>query len=273
MYLAFHAPHTPLDERGTFVDIPTQLDPGNPDRWLNEDKIAWFNDPEGIIQKEPDPEKRLFLAAVYHLEDAIGRVIKELDESGKRENTLVLFSSDNGPQVNWGGNAYPHDLHLTNFNQPIPMKGSKLDVWEGGIHVPGFANWPGTLQPKKIAEPLHIIDWFPTLASLLNFQPAIEYDLDGVDIGPVLFEEKSLEPRDLYWIWNTRTNRWALRYEDYKIVKYDLEEPDSPDDWELYHLTKDPMESKNLASKHPEKVVLLHEMFMKQRKKDKREPI
>ena len=149
MYLAFHAPHTPLDERGTFVDIPTQLDPGNPDRWLNEDKIAWFNDPEGIIQKEPDPEKRLFLAAVYHLDDAIGRVIKELDESGKRENTLVLFSSDNGPQVNWGGNAYPDDLHLTDFNQPIPMKGSKLDVWEGGIHVPGFANWPGTLKKKK----------------------------------------------------------------------------------------------------------------------------
>ncbi|MCG8318993.1 MAG: sulfatase-like hydrolase/transferase [Cytophagales bacterium] len=271
LYLAFHAPHTPLDERGTFVDIPTQLDPENPGRWLNEDKIKWFNDPRGIIQKEPDPEKRLFLAAVNHLDDAIGQVIKALDESGQRKNTLILFSSDNGPQVNWGGNAYPDDLHLTGFNQPIPMRGSKKDVWEGGIHVPGFANWPGTLPPKRISEPLHIIDWFPTLASLINFTQVGQYDLDGVDISPVLFEDKSLESRDLYWIWHTRTNRWALYYEDYKIVKYDLEEPDSPEDWELYHLGEDPMESENLASKHPEKVELLHDMFVKQRKKDKRE--
>ena len=117
LYLAYHAPHTPLDERGEFVDTPTQLDPDNPKRWLNEDKIKWFNDPEGIIQSEPDPEKRLFLAVLYHLDHGIGQVIKALDASGQRDNTLILFTSDNGPQVNWPGNAYPDDLKLTDFNQ------------------------------------------------------------------------------------------------------------------------------------------------------------
>lgn len=272
LYLAFHAPHTPLDERGTFADIPTVLDPDNPDRWLNEDKIKWFNDPAGIIQKEPDPEKRLFLATVHHLDDAIGRVMATLDESGKRENTLILFSSDNGPQINWKGNAYPDDLYLTDFNQPIPMRGVKKDVWEGGIHVPGFANWPGTIQAGRITDPLHIIDWFPTLAALLGFREADGYELDGKDIGPALFDRQSLAPRDLYWIWNRRTDRWALRYEDYKIVKYDQEEPNSPDDWELYNLAQDPMESQDLSAEQPDKVALLHEMFVKQRKKDKRNP-
>jgi arylsulfatase A-like enzyme len=103
---------------------------------LNEDKIKWFNDPEGKIQSEPDMQKRLFLAAVYHLDDGIGRVVRTLEEEGKLENTIILFSSDNGPQVRWPGNQYPDDLKLSNFNQPIPMRGSKVDVYEGEFTCP-----------------------------------------------------------------------------------------------------------------------------------------
>jgi len=109
LYVPFQSVHTPLDERGKFVDRPTQLDPDDSNRWLDEDRIKWFNDPGGLIQSESDPEKRLFLAAVHHLDDAVGRIAKALDESGQRENTLIVFSSDNGPQVSWPGNAYPND--------------------------------------------------------------------------------------------------------------------------------------------------------------------
>ena len=149
LYLPFHSVHTPLDERGSFADLPTQLDPQDSTRWLNESEIKWFNDPDGRIQKESDPEKRLLLAAVYHLDDAIGRVVAALDQADLRSNTLILFSSDNGPQGSWGGNAYPDDLKLTDFNQKLPFRGKKLDVWEGGIHVPAFANWPGRLNRAK----------------------------------------------------------------------------------------------------------------------------
>lgn len=267
LFLTYHAPHTPLDERGTFIDIPTQLNPKDSTRWLNEDKIKWFNDPGGKIQNEPDPEKRLLLAAVYHLDDAIGRVIKTLEEEGKLENTIILFSSDNGPQVNWAGNKYPDDLRLTKFNQKSPMKGSKLDVWEGGIHVPGFIYWKGKIKPKKIETPVHIIDWFPTLANLTNHNKTVNYNLDGQDLAPLLFENKNLSKRDIYWTWNNSFNRWALRYQDWKIVKYGKGEP-TLETWQLYNLKEDPREQKDLAKLQPEKLTELHQRFLTQRAKD-----
>lgn len=268
LYLAFHAPHAPLDERGRFVNRPTQLDPKNPNRWLNEDEIEWFNDPKGIIQREPDPEKRLLLAAVNHLDHAIGEVVKALDESGQRANTLILFSSDNGPQGKWPGNVYPDDLKLTDFNQPLPMRGMKTDVWEGGIHVPGFANWPGHIKPGKVAEPDHIVDWLPTIAALAGARPDPSIVLDGVDLAPVLFKSGTLPDRDFYWIWNSQTNRWALNWGDWKIVRYSTEEPLKPSDWQLFNLKDDPKESTDLASRQPEMLEKLHAMFLKQRARD-----
>jgi len=270
LYLAFHAPHTPLDERGRFRETPTQLDPANPERWLHEDGIPWFNDPEGKIQREPDPEKRLLLAAVHHVDHAIGQAVAALDRTGKRENTLILFSSDNGPQVNWSGKAYPDDLRLTDFNQPIPMRGHKTHVWEGGIHVPGFANWPGHIPPKQIKDPVHIIDWFPTLAEVIDFVPDTPIPLDGTSLASLLFGRGTLKPRELYWVWHKNTNRWALRHGDWKVVKYGQGEPSGTDEWQLFNLKKDPRETQNIAEKHPLIVSDLHQRFLRQRAKDKK---
>lgn len=272
MYLAFHAPHTPLDERGDFTNRPTQPDPKNPDRWLNEGQIQWFNDPDGKIQAEADPEKRLFMAAAYHVDNAIGKVIEALEETGQRKNTLILFTSDNGPQVNWVGNAYPDDLQLTDFNQPIPMKGSKLDVWEGGIHVPGFANWPEHISPRKIRQAVHVVDWFPTLAGLIGAEPKLPAEPDGVDLSPLLFGNGPIKDRSLYWINNPDINRWALRFGDYKIVKYGTDEPLVPGDWQLFNLRRNPKEETDLSQRQPEVVARLHQLFVQQRAKDKIDP-
>ncbi len=266
MYLAFHAPHNPLDERGQFTNQPTRLDPANPQRWQHEDQIKWFNDPAGKIQKEPKPDKRLLLATVYHLDSAIGQVVEALEKSGQRENTLILFTSDNGPPMNWAGHAYPDDLKLSNFNQPIPMRGQKTDVWEGGIHVPGFANWPGHIAPKTVTEQEHIIDWFPTLAHLVG--ASAPTNLDGRDISSLLFADDALAKRDFYWIWNPNINRWALRYGDWKIVHYGTNQP-TPADWQLYNIPRDPKEENNVARQHAEIVAQLHGLFLQQRAKDR----
>jgi arylsulfatase A-like enzyme len=269
LYLAFHAPHTPLDERGEFVSQPTQRDPENPNRWLNEDKIQWFNDPEGIIQQEPDAEKRLFLAAVYHLDYAIGEIVAAIERSGQRNKTLILFSSDNGPQGNWPGSAYPDDLILTDFNQALPMRGLKTDVWEGGIHVAGFANWPGHIEPKVITEATHIVDWLPTIMSIVGQPSSLSADSDGLDLSPLIFDAAALPERDLYWTWHSETSRWALRFGDWKIVRYALGEPAGPEAWQLFNLQTDPREETNIAAQHQEIVTLLHNRFLVQRGKDK----
>jgi len=276
LYLAFHAVHTPLDERGRFVDRPTQLDPARPGRWLDEDEIPWFHDPEGLIQREQDPEKRLLLAAVHHMDHAIGEVVQALDRSGQRDDTLILFTSDNGPQVNWGGRAYPDDLKLTDFNQPIPMRGKKTDTYEGGVHVPGFAVWPGRIAAKEVDEPVHVVDWMPTLAQLVG--AATPADIDGLDLAAVLFDQHLREraavmrPRELYWVWSSGSNRRALRYGDWKIVRYGKKEPQEPRDWQLYDLAADPREQRDLAADRPVVLADMHRRYLAQRAADAPNP-
>ncbi|MBL8901011.1 MAG: sulfatase-like hydrolase/transferase [Planctomycetes bacterium] len=280
LYVAFHAVHTPLDERGRFVGRPTQLDPRKPQRWLDEDEIEWFHDPAGVIQSEPDPEKRLLLAAVHHLDHAVGRIVDALRERELVDDTLILFTSDNGPQVDWPGNAYPDDLKLTDANQPHPMRGKKLDLYEGGIHVPGFAVWPGHIAPGSIEVPVHVVDWLPTLTALFarhrepnaRTSPAIE--TDGIDLGPLLFApdriaaSKALPDRDLYWTWGRTTNRWALRHAQWKIVRYGKQAPERAAQWQLFDLSSDPREQRDVGAEHPEVRQRLHERFLRQRARD-----
>jgi arylsulfatase A-like enzyme len=274
LYLPYFAPHTPLDERGRFVDTPTQLDPARPGRWLHEDEIEWFHDPTGVIQKEKDPEKRLFLAVLHHVDAAIGRVVAALEETGQRDNTLILFSSDNGPQVNWGGGAYPSDLKLTRFNQAIPFRGSKCDTYDGGVRVPGIANWPGRIAPKTLSSPRHIVDWLPTIGAIIGARPEIpagQPALDGVDFSRLLLTDAREDEsrREIYLLWRQNPQKWALRRGDWKIVRYGTGEP-AADSWELYHLGRDPKESRDLAQEHPEIVAQLHKRFLAQRARDRK---
>ncbi len=269
VYLPFHAPHTPLDERGSFTNTPTRLDPADNTRWLNEDAIAWFNDPAGRIQTEPDPEKRLLLATVHHLDSAVGRIVDALDQAGQRENTIIFFSSDNGPQVNWSGNAYPDDLKLTDFNQPDALRGSKTDVYEGGILVPGFVNWPARIAPRVVTNPVHIVDWVPTIAGMVGFTPVTAPRWDGEDIMPLIDGSGSPGERSFYWLWGSGNTRWAVRHGDWKVVHYGGE-PASATDWQLFNLADDPREATNLATTATNKLNEMHALFAAERDKDLR---
>ena len=275
LYLPYFAPHTPLDERDKLVKVPTQLDGDRRGRWYNEEKNRWFNDPKGLIQKEKDPEKRLFLAVLHHVDNAIGRVVSALEETGQREDTIIFFSSDNGPQISWAGGSYPSDLHLTDFNQPIPFRGAKSDVWEGGIRVPGFVNWPGKIKPKTVDSVQHVIDWLPTIASMIGARvsaPQGQPDLDGEDFSSRLLTDDSsmTENREIYSLHRVNTDKWALRRGDWKVVYYGKNEP-SEQDWELYHLAEDRAEKADVASANPDKVRELHQRFLAHRAKDIKE--
>jgi arylsulfatase A-like enzyme len=269
LYVPFHSVHTPLDERGRFVDQPTQLDPDRPGRWRNEDEIEWFHDPDGRIQREADPERRLLLAAVNHLDSAVGSIVDALDRTGRREQTLLIFTSDNGPQGSWPGNAYPDDLKLTDFNQPVPMRGKKVDVYEGGIHVPAFVNWPGVIQPMTVDTPVHVVDWMPTLATALGQEIPEDPQLDGMDLGPTFELDHAQRGRELYWTWGSNPNRWALRVGRYKLVRYGKSSPQEASDWQLFDLLDDPMEKVDLASQQPEILADLHQRYLRLQASDR----
>jgi arylsulfatase A-like enzyme len=221
----------------------------------------WLKMNEHIERKD----RRLFAAAVSHLDSAIGQVVDALERTGQRDNTLIVFTSDNGGLWNHRGDTYPPpDPKLKNFSSNEPLRGQKSQTYEGGMRVPAFVNWPGHLQPGKLTMPMHAVDWVPTLMGLLESRPDAALALDGRNVWPVLTGEQSVnEIRTLYWVWGERRVRVALRHGPWKIVRMGLEAP-----WELYNLANDPNETTDLAAKIPKKLAQLKERFESEKAKD-----
>lgn len=238
LYLPFQAVHVPLVE---------------PDKWLAMNEHIERHD------------RRLFAASVSHMDDAVGRVIAALERTGQRDNTLVIFTSDNGGLWNHKGDTYPPpDPRLTNFSSNEPLRGQKSQTYEGGMRVPAFANWPGHLQPGKVTAPLHAVDWLPTITALVGIEPDASLQLDGTNVWPIVSgRQASPEDRTLYWVWGQKRNRVALRHGAWKIVR---PEPAAP--FELYNLSNDPYEKVDLATSNPEKLAELKEIFASEKAKD-----
>ncbi len=213
-----------------------------------------------------DPERRLYAAALSHMDDAIRQVLEAIEAAGKRDNTLLVFSSDNGAQVNHSGNQYPApDPALTNFSSNDPLRGMKTQAYEGGMRVPAFAYWPGRLAPRTVTEPMHLVDWLPTLVALAGGTPNQETPWDGRDIAPLLRGE-ALPAKAVYTVWGKARQWEALRLGDWKIVRQNKGKDAGR--WELYNLADDPSEKQDLAKANPERVTQLSEMFESQRAKD-----
>ncbi len=215
LYLAYNAPHTPIQP---------------PQDWL-----------EKIQQREPKiSKKRAVLAAlIEHMDHNIGRVISTLKNNKQWENTLVIFTSDNGGQLNVGATCGPH-------------RGGKQDMYEGGLKVPTIATWPGIIKPNTSTDLVTIsMDLFPTILEIAN--QSIPQKIDGLSILPFLKnEEQELPRRDLFFTRREGNLRymgessWAMRRGPWKLVK---NSPMAP--WELFNLTKDPLEKTDLKKTHP----------------------
>lgn len=242
LYLPFQSVHTPLVEE---------------DRWIEANRHIDHAD------------RRLFAAAVSHLDDAVGQVIDALARTGQRANTLVVFTSDNGAQQHHAGNAYPPpDPKLTDFSSNEPLRGRKTEVYEGGIRVPAFVSWPERLEPGVRSMPMHAVDWLPTLLALAGVEPQAAWSLDGVNMWPVLAGNEAVgdtakPERTLYWVWGNRRQRVALRHGPWKMLRPGPEAP-----LELYHVIDDPFEKVDLAGKMPEKLTELRERFEAEKAKD-----
>jgi arylsulfatase A-like enzyme len=179
--------------------------------------------------------RRTYAGMVSAMDEAVGQVVAALKEKGLLENTLIIFSSDNGG---------PSPGKVTSNG---PLRAGKGTIYEGGIRVCAFASWPGHIPAgKTICEPLQGVDWYPTLLKLAGGSLEQKLPLDGRDIWPVL-TQGAKSPHDALLICATKPGSAALRMGDWKLVhteKYD----------ELYNLSADLGEAKDLASSQPEKL-------------------
>lgn len=223
---------------------------------------------------------------IRRMDSGIARILEALRRNGLEENTIVLFTSDNGPQ--FGGTG---DMNHDRFN--CHLHGSKGVVYEGGILVPMVMRWPaGLAGGGEVHQMVHFCDWFPTLLAAAGVDQPSELRLDGTNVLPVLRGDTGHTEMRRFWQWNryapVMTSNAAMRDGEWKLVRpaieetmqiprYDIKwnsimryepekiqdvirdrEPErtipAPPPPELYNIAKDPLERENLANEHPERV-------------------
>jgi arylsulfatase A len=199
---------------------------------------------------------------VTRLDRDVGRIAAKLDELGIARDTLILFTSDNGPTFERVGGA---DSGF--FASTGGLRGRKGSVYEGGLRVPLLARWPGRIAPgRTTAEPVAAWDFLPTVLALADrhgaradraIAPSAE--LDGVDLSPLLFGELFGAKRHLYWELASYGGQQAARFGDWKALRRDLRKESAK--IELYDLARDPNETRDVAGEHPELVEHARELF------------
>jgi arylsulfatase A-like enzyme len=206
--------------------------------------------------------RRTYAGMVAAMDEAIGQIVTALDEAGLRQNTLIIFSSDNGG---------PAPGRVTSNG---PLRGAKGTLYEGGVRVCAFATCEGRIKPGTIVnQPIHMVDWYPTLLTLAGASLKQKLPLDGLDVWKTITEGKP-SPHDEILL-NTDPTRGAIRRGDWKLV-LNGSAGDQQDDEnvpraakkekkarkvkanaesvELFNLAEDPYEKKNLASTKADKV-------------------
>lgn len=201
--------------------------------------------------------RRTYAGMVAAMDEAIGHVIDALDKRGLRQKTLIIFSSDNGG---------PRPGKVTSNG---PLRAGKGTLYEGGVRVPAFAVWEGQIKPGSIVnEPLHMVDWYPTLLGLARAPREQKLPLDGLDAWPIIAAGKP-SPHSAILL-NATPRYGALRAGEWKLVlnggQGDNEDnptpaPRRPEKVELFNLAQDPYEKKDLAGENPEKVKELRSTY------------
>ena len=243
LYVPYTAVHLPLKE---------------PKEWL--DKV-----PASITGEIP----RQYAASIMHLDDSVGQILAALDKAGKRENTIVVFTSDNGGS--WAENAnqpYPKDNYPQGKipGNNLPWRGQKGDLYDGGTRVATIVSWPARLRPAKIDQPMQVVDWMPTFCALVGYKPERDLKWDGLNMwDSITGEKKDRVSRLLYW---TQNQASSVRDGDWKLI-VNPGAGKKGGKTELFDLATDPYEKTDLAAKMPEKVAEMQRKLAQVAKADR----
>jgi len=240
VYVPFHAVHTPVDAPEEFKRL--------------YDGVKFHDDPM-------KHESRLRMAAmIAQLDAKVGQFVAALERTGQRENTLIIFTSDNGG-IESLKNHYVGKVPDSPFNsENDPLRGQKATLYEGGTRVCAFVNWPGRLAPRKFTAPMHAVDWFPTIASLVGYETKAELKWDGLNFWPALHGAQPVTVARSIYIATPKGH--SLRHGDWKLIQRDKEEP------ELFNIGADPFEKSDLAKTEPGKLTELQKLLAAQKARD-----
>lgn len=211
LYVPFNAPHTPLQAPKRYVDMYAH------------------------IEKK---RRRSFAAMVACMDDAIGTVLTALEKRGMRDNTLVIFTSDNG-----GPGAADNG----------PLRGRKGSIYEGGTRVPTVLAWPGKIAAGAVVhEPLHVVDMLPTLVAVAGGSTEGSKPLDGKNAWRTITEGAPSPHEDI--LLNVNDRAGAIRAGNWKLVfhRRNPRRPNAPRGYQLYNLEEDPGERTDLANSNPQ---------------------
>jgi arylsulfatase A-like enzyme len=227
LYLAYNAVHTPLEI---------------------SDKLK-----ERVPADVQDPARRGYLALLIGLDDALGRILTHLRETGADQDTLIVFISDNG-----GSGLAPFLAYNTGVNRPL--RGYKGQTLEGGIRVPFFIAWPGKLPAGKTYDhPVIALDILPTACAVASAKAP--KDIDGVNLLPHLLGEKKAAPHEaLYWRFGPQK---AIRKGNWTLVDWRDFEKKTSSGWQLFDLATDIGQQHDLAAKHPDIVAELSQAWQR----------
>lgn len=242
LYLAYTIPHA------------------NNEHWLINEHGMEVPDYGQYADKDwPDAQKGL-AAMISYMDRDIGALISKLKNLGIAKNTLVIFSSDNGPHKE-GGNDTAF------FNSSGGLRGYKRDLYEGGIREPMIAYWPGKIQPGQTSD--HISgfwDFLPTACDLAGIEAP--ENIDGISFLPELMGEEQPEHEAMYWEFISQGGKQAVRKGKWKLVKLNVLAP-SKTTLELYNLEEDLAEQNDVSAEYPQIMAEMEKLLETERTESK----
>jgi arylsulfatase A-like enzyme len=236
LYLAFAEPHGTVASPEFFTDLYRAFTRGQPEPFANGGGV-----PGNLAARGPGE----YYANVTHMDFQIGRLLEGLDRLGRRDDTLVVFTSDNGPVTE----DWRHWYEVNLYGSTGGLRGRKADLYDGGIRVPAIVRWPGHVPPGTTSDaPVIGYDLLPTLAAAAGVAVPTDRPLDGEDVTAVLRGQPFARRRPLYWEFEDDQGfHYALRDGDLKLIA-----DRSLARVRLFDLRQDRFEVEDVAAARPE---------------------
>lgn len=257
MEICSHEPHTALDPPANYKKMYDK-----PEVRELEETLEYGRVPRYPGDNSPE-QKRFYYGTVTQLDAAFGRLLRELDRMGLRQNTLVLFTSDNGPEYPGGSTSWDRTRELCG-GTPGKLRGMKRYLYEGGIRIPGIVRWPERIRAgSKCRVPAGSVDILPTFCELAGAEVPSARTIDGVSIAPLFTGGPVNRTKPLCWNINfTGTPNMTIRVADYVLVGFasSPSEGQTLMEWikrakierfEMYNVRKDRRQEMELSEKEP----------------------